>query len=831
MNQLPPTRKRIVHGHGPKDARILIVGEAPGADEDRLGRPFVGAAGELLEQQLNQAGILRSECYITNVIKERPPKNDISAFIDIGRKVTTTEEYHKYRAFLIDEIHEVNPNIVIAAGNVPLYALTGERSISKWRGSLLESVTGHKVMAILHPASALREYINRYYISFDLKKAKREADTRELILKPRHLIVDPSFHQCMDYLEQCKRADLVGFDIEVSHEEVSCISFSHSENNAISIPFTKGGSEYFSIEHEYELWKMIGEILESDKPKVAQNASFDTTFLFRRYGIKCRNIHDTMIAMAILFPDFPKSLGFITSIYTDMPYYKDERKSIDSIVPDEEGFWMYNAKDSIVLVEALPKMLKELDRMGVRKVYENQRRLIGPILYMTELGIQMDTEGMQKMAHDTQMELLYIEQEINTLVGYEINPRSTKQLKEYFYGDKKQGGLGIRPYLKDNKPTTDEGALVRLARGTSTREPNKVASLLLEHRGKQKLKGTYLDMSLDDDGRVRSAINPVGARTGRLSSSKTIFGTGANLQNQPPVMKNFILIDDDHTGYELDLGQAENRIVAYIAPEPKMMEAFETGADVHSRTASYIFNIPEAEIKAMNKEGIKCDAIGDGSYTHRFWGKKANHAFNYGQGYKRFAYQVEIPENEGIMIHNKYHTAYPGVHKYHEWIKQKLQQDRTIENLLGRKYMFLDRWSHQLFEAAYAFIPQSTVADIINEHGLVFIYENQERFKPVKILLQIHDSIIFQIHNRYSSREHARCILDIAKNLERTLKFRGREFVIPCDLKVMPRNIGTGEEVSNVATVPIETLTEKIQKVREDATIKQEHNNSQEEIA
>lgn len=817
MAQLPPTRKRIVHGHGPKNARILIVGEAPGAEEDRTGKPFVGSAGELLEQLLNQAQIHRSECYITNVIKERPPGNDISKFISLDRKITTTDEYIKYRLYLLDEIHEINPHIIIAAGNVSLYALTGERGITKWRGSLLEGVTGHKVMPILHPASALREYMNRHFISFDLKRAKKEAETREIVRTERSYITSPTFHQSVDYLNQCKSADLVGFDIEVSHKEVSCISFARSANSAISIPFTKNGEEYFSVEQEYIIWKIIGELLESPKiEKVAQNASFDTTFLFRRYGIKCQNIHDTMIAMAILFPDFPKSLGFITSIYTDMPYYKDERKSMDSVVPDEDGFWMYNAKDSIVLVEALPKMMAELDRMDLRETYDHQRRLLGPILYMTEQGIRMDVDNMREEALQVQGEILEIEQKINEVAGYEINSRSVPQLKQYFYGDKRQGGLGIRPYLKDGKPTTDEGALIRLARGTSTREPSEVARLLLRHRSLSKLKGTYLDMSLDEDDRVRTAMNPVGARTGRLSSSKTIFGTGANLQNQPPIMKNFMLIDDDHIGYEIDLGQAENRIVAYVAPEPKMIEAFETGADVHSRTASYIFNLPEKEISRMNKEGVMCDTIGDGSYTHRFWGKKANHAFNYGQGYKKFAYQVEIPEDEGQMIHEKYHSAYPGVRKYHEWIKGKLSKDRTLENLMGRKYMFLDRWSHQMFEAAFAFIPQSTVSDIINRRGLIPIYEDQDKYAPVKILNQVHDSIVIQISKRFSAREHARCILGIAKSLEHKLIFRGREFVIPCDLKILPTNLKDGEEISNVVRLSIEELTEKIDKVKKD---------------
>ena len=812
-NPLAETRKRVVYGSGNRDADIMIIGEAPGKDEDRVGRPFVGRSGQLLDVLLARVGIVRNDCYITNVVKERPPNNDISQFIDLSKRRPIIQEgFEKYRQYLLDEIRDVDPNVIVVTGNVSLFTLTGNKGITKWRGSVLESITGHKVIPIIHPAAALRQYLYQHFITFDLKKVKNEAESREIDLKTRHYIIEPSFIQTTNYLEECLRQKRVGFDIEVSHKKVSCISLAYDEYTAISIPFTKHGGEYFSIDEEYEVWTLIAKILEDESiEKIAQNAAFDTTFLFREYGIKTRNIHDTMIAMAILYPDFPKDLGFITSIYTDMPYYKDERKSVDAIITDADAFWIYNAKDSIVLMEALPRMLKDLERMGNLETYEQQRRLLNPLLYMTERGIKMDVKGMREASNKIEAELIQIEQKVNELVGRDINIRSPKQLKEYFYGDKRQGNLGIPPYKTKGKPTTDEGALIRLGRGTKTRQPLEEAQLILEYRGKHKMRSTYLEMSLDDDVRLRSAMNPVGAKTGRLSSSKTIFGTGANMQNQPPEMKRFMLVDDGYVGYEIDLGQAENRIVAYIAPEPKMYEAFEAGIDIHSRTASYIFGIPEDEIREMHKEDVKCKTIGTGDYTHRFWGKKANHAFNYGQSASAFAYQVEIPDNEGKMIHNKYHSAYAGVRKYHKWVQNKLESNRTIENLFGRKYMFLDRWDYKMFESAYAFIPQSTVGDIINRHGLIFMYERQDLFKPVEILNQVHDSIVFQIPKEYSPRTHALCIKTLVESLETPLSYRGTEFVIPCDMKIFRENFGDGEEISDIGRLSIEELTRKIE--------------------
>lgn len=810
MQKIINTRKKVVHGVGPKDADIMIIGEAPGKNEAKEGKPFVGRAGQLLDKLLAKNGLLRSHCYITNVIKEQPYKNNIKPFINLSNKYPqVSEQSEKYIDYLWEEIEEVDPNLIIAAGNIPLYVLTGEKGSTKWRGSILQAKSGHKVIPIIHPASALRQFIWRHFITFDLKRAKKESKFPEIRRKKRNYIIEPSMLEIRSFLDECLNRDLVAFDIEVGHGEVSCISFAYNSEEAISIPFMKRGVEYMMPDQEYEVWTKIGQILEDPNiTKVAQNTTFDASFLFRKYGIKPVNLHDTMIMCAILYPDFPKGLDFITSIYTDMPYYKDERKESfnKGSVTDDEKFWIYNAKDSIVLMEALPKMMDELERQGNMETYEHQRRLLQPLLFMTEHGIKMDTEAMEKKSKELEEELAEIEQELNELVGYEINPRSPQQLMDYFYGDKEEGGLGIKPYKNNGRPTTDEGALIRLKRGTKNRDPIPEAGLVLRSRSLTKLKGTYIDMNLDEDGRVRTSMNPVGTRTGRLSSSKTIFGTGANLQNQPPMMKKFMMADKNHVAYEIDLGQAENRVVAYISPEPKMIEAFESGIDIHSRTASYIFNIPEGEIKQMAEEGVKCEGIGTGDYSHRFWGKKANHAFNYGQGYRKFSYQVEIPEAEGKMIHQKYHTAYPGIRKYHNWVKEKLRKDRTIENLFGRKYMFLDRWSHHLFEAAYAFIPQSTVADIINRWGLLEIYGKQDKYGEVKLLNQIHDSIVIEIPLQVPLERHSEIILDICASLEREMTFRGRTFSIPCDLNILPKNLKDGHEVDNVSQLSMDEL-------------------------
>lgn len=581
--------KKLVYGTGPADAQIAIVGEAPGETEAREGIPFVGASGMLLNTLLSQVGLSRTGCYITNVIKEHPYRNNIKPFIDLDRKaIKESEAYTRYRQELKEELSEINPSLIIAVGKVSLYALTGKRGILKWRGSVLEStlLPGVKVLPIIHPADALRQYVLRHFILFDLKKAPKLAKSRELPVDNRTYILRPTFEECVTFLQNLKETPRFAFDIEVSRGQLDCISFAPTADLAISIPFVEGPNEYFPLPQEREIIRLIAEVLESsESEKIGHNTTFDATFLLSRYGIKSRNLHDTMVAQAILFPDFPKGLAFVTSIYTDIPYYKDEGKEA-MFQGGSSGmqFWLYNAKDSIVLMEAFPKMLKDLERQGNLDTYHHQRSLIEPLLFIGTRGLAIDGDSLRIKAAEAKVQLAEITEQINLAAGKPINASSPKQLLEFFYGDCK-----IKPYLKLGKPTTDEKALVKLSHHKHPKA-SAVASLMLKHRKLDKLRGTYYEVKISPDGRLRCSMNPVGTKTGRLSSSQTIEGYGANLQNQPKSMKKYMHPDPGCIFIELDLAQAENRVVAYISGDDAMIDAFEQGRDLHRQTAGIIFN-------------------------------------------------------------------------------------------------------------------------------------------------------------------------------------------------------------------------------------------------
>ncbi|MFA7663141.1 MAG: uracil-DNA glycosylase family protein, partial [Patescibacteria group bacterium] len=294
---------RIVKPEGSPESKIAFVGEAPGGQEERLGRPFVGPSGQLLDECLQSVGISRKDCYLTNVVKERPPNNDISSFIDISKsKPKITEAGQAYLDSFLAEVKELKANVIVPLGNVPLWALTGGlKLVTKRHGSILGAIDGRKIIPTIHPAAALREYLFKYYIQHDLRRIRREAEFPEIKLTEYKLLIKPTFEEAMKFLDDIMipvlkdhiKIVIDGPDLEVLNGEISCVSIGY-EGNTISIPFTDEHGDYFSPEQEVLVWRMLAELLEcSYILKTGQNLSFDATFLHNKYGIVVSPMFDT----------------------------------------------------------------------------------------------------------------------------------------------------------------------------------------------------------------------------------------------------------------------------------------------------------------------------------------------------------------------------------------------------------------------------------------------------------------------------------------------------------------------------------------------------------
>jgi uracil-DNA glycosylase family 4 len=808
-----PASRTLVPPTGRLDSQYVLVGEAPGKIEVRDRKPFVGPAGNELNRDLNSACISRPVCYITNVIKDLdiPTENYIQLYKNkrLLKEPIISEKGQQYIDFLRWELAQTSAKVFGAIGAISMYVLTGKVGITKWRGSILDCtlVEGRKVVPILHPATVIApkyNYLNRRLIVFDLKRLN-ELASNLYVPTERELIIEPTFIQTMEFLEYCKTEGLrkrrVSYDIEVymkrTHKEISCIAFAVGLR-AICIPFADANGDYFLLNQEAEIWKKIAEILEHPGIRiVAQNITFDSHFLLRTYGICVSNLDDTMIAQNIILSDYPKGLHFITNLFTDHPYYKDDGKDfVGTSSENYKQYWRYNATDAIICSEAMPKQMEELERLKDTSIYNNQVRIIGPLVYMMERGIKVDVEGMQKLRSEYEQRINENQLALNLIVGEPLNAKSPKQLKDYFSGKK-----NIQPYKEKGAITYNDLAMTRLKR-----RGFKEAEYIQTIRRYTKLRSTYLDIAkIDEDGRWRCSFNPAGTRFSRLSSSTNIWGSGGNTQNIPHDLQEFFLPDDGYVYYAFDLEQAENRIVAYVGEIIEMIECFEKDVDVHARTGRMIMMSYYGEEKAREIDVRSISPLGDKTHTWRDYGKKANHGFNYSWSYKAFALTNELSEKDGKLIHDAYHKLYPGVQQnFHAYVRHSLRTTRSLNNLMGRKTLFMGALkgpqADSTFKEAYSCIPQGTVGDIINKRGLNYIYYNQDLFKPIELLRQVHDEVGFQIPLNVSWEIHAKMLLLIKKSLENPLRtHNGREFIIPAGLTVgKTLNKATGNDIENI---------------------------------
>lgn len=520
---------------GDPGSSICFIGEAPGTQEIAQGRPLVGPAGQVFNQCLSAAGIIRMGCHIQNMIphkiKDTREYLTPSGLTEVGRET---------RDHLVERLKNSRANVFVPLGGLAFTALTGETEIKKRRGSIYESnvMPGKKVIGTVHPALCLPhrgDYLQRYSIINDFRKVLRHSTFPELGIPDNDYIIRPSLADVRDYVKLCREQKKIGYDIEILNHQISCLAISANPTSVMCIPFMEGNQHYWRDRDEVEIWLLLHELLgDPDVGTITQYGMFDHSFTLSRSRIRIRGpVYDTHVAQRIMYPDLPAGLDYLCSVYTDIPYYKDDGKEWGRIKDNIETFWLYNCKDALSLHEIWSKQFSAMRaHPAYLRMYQDVIKGWNPILFMMTAGMKIDHERLKEYSAKITEELKQAEEKLADVSDYPFNYASPKQCVEYFYGHK-----GYTPYTnrKTGRPTCDDKALTRIARKYNSREARAVQRV----RALKKLRSSYLEMEFDKDGRLRCFYNPRGTRFGRLSSSKTVFGTGMNMQNLHPLFKGF----------------------------------------------------------------------------------------------------------------------------------------------------------------------------------------------------------------------------------------------------------------------------------------------------
>jgi DNA polymerase I-like protein with 3'-5' exonuclease and polymerase domains/uracil-DNA glycosylase len=794
---------------GPCPAKIMLVGEFPGEQEVLKGEPFVGYAGGELNNMLRDAGIMRNTCFVTNVIRTRPPGNDIGNFI-AEKKSDITPAHISVQGkmvlpvvrdgltLLTREIEQCRPNVIIAFGNVSLWALTGKWGITSWRGSVLECNLGlaldykPKVIPVYHPSVILRNWAWRPIAVHDLKRAKTQSNFPAIIRPEYQFVIRPSFGQAVAVLQQLiaeadKRAGgpklKLSLDLETRAGHIACVGIAWSKLHAICIPLmcVERPEGYWPLEEEVHLYLLMKRLfLHAAVEGVGQNFIYDEQYFYRWFLFMPNLARDTMLAQHSMFSNMQKGLDFLSSMYCEHhEYWKDEGKEWDPKKHDEDSYWAYNCKDAVITFEvdeSERQAINTLAASGWKKLPEVeafQQKLFWPVLESMNRGCRVDTKTRAKFAMELFDEITKREQWLLDVFGFPVNIKSPLQMKALFYEVLKQKPIISR---KTGTVTCDDEAMNKMAE----REPllRPIVRKISELRSLGVFLSTFVNAPLDVDGRLRCSYNIAGTETYRFASKKNAFDTGLNMQNIPaghesddpdaldlPNVRKLWLPDEGKEYFDTDLDSADLRIVAAEAELEEMFAMLNEGKKVY--------------VEVM-KEYHKDPTMTKHHEQYRVF-KGLCHGTHYLGTAKGLAERLGLGVHEVDVIQKWYYGKFPKLKKWQDAIKDQVMKRRMVENVFGYRCYFFDRIEGTIFNQAIAWIPQSTVACIINR-AYVNLHENH---KDIEVLLQVHDSLAGQ----YDIANREQAIATIRKAAAIELPY-AKPIVVPVDVNTSPISWG-----------------------------------------
>jgi len=811
-------KSKIVPPDGPLGTKICFIGQAPGAEEDLYGRPFVGQAGQLLDRCLKAVGIMRSEVLVNNLFSQRPPKNEVKYYYShYPTKLTWEGEEHlgRLEQWLKKLLQErqagmSRPNLLVALGAESMYSLTGQLKITKYRGSVLPCVLvpGFKVYVMFHPS-----YVNRLMnepeerllgqkktqrqnalplFLMDLERVKEQGETPEPPRMERDFVVVKEISEVVKRLREIG-PPRVTVDIETiqtsSGPLIWCIGFGVGPDRAFTVPLLEKGRMVWTVEEEAVIWREISKVfLNLEIEKDFHNGGFDLSILGRYYGLRVANgtYGDTMWMHQATYPYLLKGLDTLTSIYTWEPYYKDDGKYWDGRRISDEAEYLYNCKDCSVQYEVQFHTERKAKQTGMWGNYERHIKVMPSLLEMMIRGVKINVEKKDRLGGEFKQKATEAIAKVKELTGMEVNLGSPDQLQRLLYG---YLGLPMKYHHKTKKPTTDMNAINKLMKNTREgSNEREILKAISEHREFEKLSSTYAELVIENDGRVRTSYGFVS--TFRLSSSKSHFGGGGNLQNIPVqsesgrMIRELFIPDEGWVMLARDLDKAEAMFIAWDAEDLEQIEAFKSGEDVHWENAKKILALPK-DLRYEKEARFTSSLLGEDKelFILRQIGKVVEYADSYGMGWallQNILVQDEIYLEAKVckVLLEQRHRTRPMVERWKARIRDQIRATRMLETPLGDRREFRGRLSEATFRSAYAYRPQSTVGRI-TELGIQAVHESSEVFIP---LMNVHDEVIGQCRKA----ELERAMADLDKAMTIPLELHGRKLTIPGSFKVGP---------------------------------------------
>ncbi len=588
-------------------------------------------------------------------------------------------------------------------------------------------------------------------------------------------------NQLDNLLNILKKQSIISVDTETSS-----IDPVEADLVGVSICYKPGKAFYIPLKSKKEkclesskVLKKIKNILEDKSiKKIGQNIKFDY-IIFKKNKININPVEDTMLASYTLDAGLNRhNLDILSEIHLGHKTisFKDlvgsGKKKINFSDVDLKRATEYAGEDADIAFRLYQTFKERLDKEKLTKIYEIFEKPMIPILSEIEMnGVKVDKDYLKKLSKKFTDKIYEIEKKIFSIANKEFNIGSTKQLGEIIYKELKIANL---KKTKKGSLATSAKILEDLAF-----KGHKFPSLVLDWRQLSKLKNTYTDALQDhisdSTNRVHTSFLLAATNTGRLASSDP------NLQNIPiktedgrEIRKAFIA-EKNNILMSADYNQVEMRILADLANVRELKKAFINKEDIHSITASQVFNVPIKEVD----QNLRRKA------------KTINFGIIYGITQYGLAKQISVSNQEALEFINSYFKKFPEIKNYMENTIKFCRQNGYVKNIFGRRIHLRGindkNFSVRSFQerAAINAPIQSSAADIIRLamielHKLI----KSKKIYDSKMLLQIHDELVFEC-----SKKNQNLVEKIVKKtMESVSSSEHHVFTIPLDVNINSGN-------------------------------------------
>lgn len=760
-------------------SKIMLVLDAPSRGDDRFGRILSSDTRLKLAYFLKRCKLDEDDIYITYAVK----CNTGGKISDIKPKHIEACKYH-----LNKEIQKNKPKVIIAAGRYAFQALSGHTSVGDFRGHFQDYKLEYKVsigdkkvvkefsckiMPTYSIESSMTVWSTDDYIIHDIKKAKKYWKKGILDVTP---IPKYKIYTNIDELEEAaeflSKQKETYFDTETNglyfyRNNIVNIGFTHAKNALVHIWYMsqvpKDHMKKYTDEEkrqQFKINKFVGKykgrieaatqkVMGSKSRKIAHNIKFDLKMLYA-HKIKTKNIYfDTMVADALIdenkYHDLNSCMeyrGINFGAYdTDLwKYVNKDRKNKKpySYVPPTL-LCKYLAIDVGGLALLKPHIIKELkdpktapNEAMYKLMFEQQMPLLRELYRMEVRGFHADIDLLKKLGDDVGGKMKVLVDEFNKITGGTVSINSPEQVSKYF---EERNYPFEKVHAKKGKKGYSVGEDT-LKKFVNFKKFRKLPEIILEYRGLQKLKSTYLDGKTGEEGLVKM-VSPKGkfhcsynlhiARTGRLSSSEP------NLQNIPNKtdgisVRNVFIAPKGQVIWECDFSQLELRVIAWLANDKVLIDEIQNGKDLHSYNAvnfgkdlnfidedttiekfleAYNYVPPVGWKDLPEKKRAKIEEKVELQYTMdklRKLAKKIAFGLNYGIEESTVAEEFGISNEQSATAFASYFKKYKAVDKYiHTRIDEVLKKGYLELPITGRRRRFTQavRWLNSEFGKDY----------------------------------------------------------------------------------------------------------------------------------